>query len=174
MNYLDIIILIPVLWSAYKGFNKGLISTVASLAALLLGIFGGIKFSNLTSQYLIQLFEIKGEYLPIISFAVTFIIIVIGVHLLARFIDKILKAVALGFLNRILGTAFGIIKAAFIVSVVLVLLNSIEEQVEVLSPEVKENSLLYQPLSNFAPMLFKEFQEFPNVQQDIPELDKIV
>ena len=77
MNILDLIILIPLAWSAYKGFSKGLIISVASLLALLLGIYGSIRFSDITSGYLIDHFEFSSQYLPIISFAITFILIAV-------------------------------------------------------------------------------------------------
>ena len=43
MNILDIIFLIPLLFALYRGFKKGIIHMVASIAALVLGIIGAIK-----------------------------------------------------------------------------------------------------------------------------------
>ena len=100
MNYLDIIIALPLLWGAYKGFTKGLIIEAASLAALLLGIYGAIKFSGITSDFLVEKCNFSSQYLHIISFAITFILIVIAVHFIARLINKLVKAVALGFVNN--------------------------------------------------------------------------
>ncbi|MCK4661872.1 MAG: CvpA family protein [Bacteroidales bacterium] len=172
MNFIDIIIIIPLLWSAYKGFSKGLIITVASLAALILGIFGAIKFSDFTSQYLIENFDFNPDYLPIISFALTFVLIVIGVHLIARLLDKLVKAVALGFLNRISGLIFGIIKTAFIISIILVVLNGFDKNLKFISPETKENSILYKPLSSFAPLIFP-YLDFKNIKMDEEHKNKL-
>ena len=51
-NYLDILIAIPLLWGAYKGYTKGLIIEAASLAALVIGVYGAYRFSDLTSGFL--------------------------------------------------------------------------------------------------------------------------
>ncbi len=156
MNYIDLILLIFLLWSAYRGFRNGLIIEVASLAALILGIFGAIKFSYMTSDFLVEKFEMTTQYLPLISFAITFVIIVVVVHLLAKALDKLVKAVALGFINRILGVLFGVIKTAFILSIILVILNTIDRKTHFLPEEKIEESLLYNPISAFAPIIFND------------------
>ncbi len=154
LNYFDLVITILLLWSAYRGFTKGLLVMAASLAALVLGVWGAIRFSDLTAGLLIEHLELQGRYTALIAFAITFIAIVIGVHLLARAAEKLLKAVALGFLNRIAGLVFAVLRTAFIVSIVLVILNSIDRRAPFIPEKHKENSLLYKPLSNFAPAIF--------------------
>lgn len=151
MNYFDLVIVIPLLWGLYKGFKKGLVNSLATLAALVLGIIGAIKFSHITSVFLAENFNIGTTYLPLISFAVTFIGIIIAVHFLARIVDKILSAVALGGLNRIAGALFGLAKYGFIVSVILIILNYIDAQVNFIPQEKKEQSILYEPVAGFAP-----------------------
>lgn len=168
MNVIDIIIMVPLAWSAYKGFSKGLIISVASLLALLLGIYGAIQFSDITSSYLIENFDFNTEYLPVISFAITFILIVFGVHFLARVLDKIAKAVALGPVNRILGGLFGILKTAFIISIIITLVIKFDEKTGVISQEQKESSLLFEPLAGFAPLVFP-YLDFNKVNEYIPD-----
>lgn len=87
MNYIDIILLILIILSAIGGFKNGLITELASLAALILGIWGAIQFSDITTELLIKYFDLKTNYLNIISFAVTFIVIVILVHIVAGVIN---------------------------------------------------------------------------------------
>jgi len=145
---------ILLLWAAYRGYTKGFIVQLATLAALLLGILGAVMFSDFTSGLIIKKFDVSGQYLPMISFAVTFIAIVIGVHLLAKMINKLLEAVALGFVNRLLGVLFSVLKIAFVVSIILVLVNKVDSKYNFIPDETKDNSLLYKPLSNFAPMIF--------------------
>ncbi len=52
MNVLDIILAIPILWLAYKGFTKGLIIEISTLAALVLGIYASLHFSYITADFL--------------------------------------------------------------------------------------------------------------------------
>ncbi len=153
MNYFDIIIIIPLLWAAYKGFKKGLIVEVASLLALFLGVWGGVKFSAVSAQYLGKMFSISEELMPLISFAVTFILIVIIVFFIAKLVQKLVKAVSLSTVNKITGAAFGTLKFTLIISIILTLVNNINSEIGFLEPEMKESSLLYNPISEIAPAI---------------------
>ena len=153
MNYIDIVIAVPLLWGLYKGFSKGLVKSLATLVALVIGIIGAIKFSGITSVILANNLNLSVKYLPLISFAVTFIGIIILVHLLARIVDKLMKAIALGGINRIAGAIFGLIKYAFIVSIILIGLNYIDNRISFLPKDKITNSVLYKPLSLFAPAI---------------------
>lgn len=150
----DIIFLVIFCWAAYKGYTRGFVLQAATLAALVLGIFGAIRFSDLTSRFLQNQFDMTSEYLPIISFALTFIGIVIGIHFLARIAEKLLKAIALNFINRLLGVLFNLLKYALIISGILVVLNGINRKAHILPQSKIEESKLYRPLSILAPTLF--------------------
>lgn len=160
MSILDVIIIIPLLWGAYKGFSKGLIIELAGLVALMLGVYGAIKFSGFTSTYISKLYETKPEYLEIISFAVTFLGIVLLVHLLSRLIDKLVKAAALGLFNRIAGIFLGILKFSIIIGIVIILINNFDKKSSVLSKETKDKSLLYRPLENIILKIYPSINSF--------------
>ena len=168
VNYFDFIIAIFLLWSAYRGITKGFLIMAASLAALVLGVWGAIRFSHLTAALMISYFSMETKYLALISFALTFTIIVILVHLLSRALDKLVKAVALGLVNRLAGLLFGMLKTAFLISIILVILNGIDSRVPFIPKEHKENSLLYQPLSRLAPGIFP-FLNFEEIRDRIQE-----
>jgi len=106
MSIFDIIIILPVIWGIYKGFTKGLIVEIASLTALALGIWGATKFYNYTAGIIEQNVRNFQQYLPIISYTITFLIIVIAINILAKILDKLIKIIALGLINRILGSIF--------------------------------------------------------------------
>jgi membrane protein required for colicin V production len=174
INYFDLVIAILLLWSAYKGFSKGFLIMAASLAALVFGVWGAIRFSDLTAGFLIQHLNLQGKYTALIAFAITFIGIVIGVHLIARALDKLVKAVALGIVNRIAGLAFAVLRTAFLVSIILVILNSIDQRAPFIPEDHKQNSLLYQPLSRFAPSIFP-YLNFEDIKGRIhsPQIQEI-
>ncbi|MFW6246192.1 MAG: CvpA family protein, partial [Tangfeifania sp.] len=135
-------------------FRKGLVSELASLAALILGIWGAIEFSYITTNFLIENFNFETEYLNIISFIITFIVIVILVHIVGSAVNKFIEAAMLGFINKLAGLAFGILRSALILSIILIVFDKIDEDVEILSKEAKTESRLYEPIRNFAPSLF--------------------
>jgi membrane protein required for colicin V production len=150
LNYLDIILAIPLLWAIYKGFRKGLIIEIASLVALLLGIYGSIHFSDYVSDYLKNSFHMKTAYLHIISFAVTFILIVIIVYAIAWVIEKLVDVVSLSFVNKLAGSVFSLIKMAFILSVILYFIDALDTKKSFISESKRNSSVLYIPVSNLA------------------------
>ena len=153
MNYFDIIIVIPLVWGAYKGFRKGFIIEIASFIALGLGIWGGIKFSSLSANYLSEMFEFSERLMPLISFSITFILIVIAVFFVAKMIQKVIKLVALGFINKAAGAVFGILKFGLILSVIINLINTVDAEIEFVDKEMKDSSLLYEPISKISPLI---------------------
>ncbi|MEA1886593.1 MAG: CvpA family protein [Bacteroidota bacterium] len=154
MNYIDIIILAIMAWALYRGFKNGLFIEIASIAALVLGIWGSIRFSWFTQNKLVEYFDMQGQYLGLVAFIITFIIIVILIHFLARALDKLMKAVALGFAVRILGVLFAALKTVLILSIIFVVLNTIDQKVKFLPEEKIAESKLYNPIADFAPLLF--------------------
>lgn len=169
MNYFDIITGILLILAIIKGFKNGLIIELASLAALVLGLFGAIKFSSITETFLIE--HINSSHIGIIAFIVTFIAIVIGVHLIAKMVDKLISAIALGVINRILGALFSLLKYAFIISVILAILGSFEKTYSLIPEEQKDKSHLYEPLRSIAPFVFPYLQ-FNDVKEKIEDARK--
>ncbi len=159
MNFIDIILVIPLLWFGYKGFTKGFIIEVASLAALMLGIYGGIKFSGWVSGYLSRWFEIKSEYLPLISFSVTFLLIMLIVFLVARGVDKLVKSASLSLPNRLAGAVLGAAKTFIIMGIVLLLLNKYDRGGEFIKQEIRDKSLLYNPMTELVVKIYPSVSE---------------
>lgn len=153
MNYIDIILCIPLVWGLYKGFSKGLIIEAASLIAFGLGIWGGIHFSDFSAQKISKWFNWTSPYLPIASFAITFLMIVILVYFFAKVLQRIVEGMALGAINKIGGALFGALKFAFVMSVVIFILDSMEKSYPITSFKTKEESLLYKPIGKIAPMI---------------------
>ena len=136
------------------GFINGLVKEVASLAALILGIWGAIKFSTFTAEKLYDFFDMTGQYVGIIAFLITFGLIVVIIHFIGILADKLVKAVALGFVNRLLGIAFGVLKSVLIMSVFFVILNALNERKSFLPQKAIEESLFYNKISDIAPVIF--------------------
>jgi len=153
MNYIDILLCIPIVWGLYKGFTKGLVIEAATLVAFSLGVWGGIKFSDYVAQKISAWFNWTSPYLPIVSFAFTFLIIIAFVFLVAKMIQKMVEGVALSAVNKIGGAVFGALKFALMMSVVIFMIDAVEESFPMISFKTKEKSLLYRPVGKIAPTL---------------------
>ena len=146
MNLIDAVLIVPLLWFAYRGFKKGLVLEVFSLLALFAGIYAAIHFSDFASVILQDNFKITSEYLPLVSFGLTFIAVLILVHLLGKMISGLMKVMALDVVNKILGAVFSMTKMILITGVLLSFFNSANEKIELIPEETKEGSLLYKPI----------------------------
>jgi len=154
MNYIDFIIIILIIFGVVRGFTDGLVKELASLAALILGIWGAIKFSSFTAGKLYDYFDMTGRYVGIIAFVITFILIVIAIHFVGLIADKFIDAISLGFLNRLLGMVFGGFKTALILSVIFVVLNAIDAKHPFLPKDKIAQSKFYNPIADIAPAIF--------------------
>lgn len=172
MNYFDIIFAIPLVWITYKGFSKGLVIELASLIALLLGIYVSIHFSYYTQDILTGKLNIDSKYISMISFVVTFAIVIIVVFLLGKALEKVINLLQLKLINKLIGALFGFLKAAFILSVLIFLLNKIDEDQNIVSKETRDSSFLFNPISLIAPTVFPKLKMselkkiIPSVKQD--------
>ncbi len=174
MNYIDIVLALLLVLAAISGFRNGLIAEVVSLAALVLGIWGAIKFSYVTSDFLTQNMNIKSEHLEIISFIVTFIVIVILVHIVGNVVNKMVETMMMGFINKLAGMIFGVLKAALILSIVLLVFDFIDDDVKILPEKAKAESRMYGPIRDFAPSLLPFIDFWNDKKPDNSPDDKMV
>ena len=175
MNYIDITLCIPLVWGLYKGFTKGLIIEAASMIAFGLGVWGGIHFSGWVADKITTTFNWQSEYLPIVSFALTFLVIIIAVYFIAKLIQRLVEGMELGAINKIGGAFFGTLKFALIMSVVIFMINAIEKSYPMISFEAKKESLLYTPVGKIAPLIIpalndSKIGELLPLQKEIDEL----
>ncbi len=146
MNFLDIIIIVPVLYVGYKGFKNGLIIELFTLLALLVGIYVGIHFSDLTANWLKNSFGFNSPYMPVIAFTITFLGVGAAIYFGGKVVEKMIKVVQLSTVNKFLGMIFGSLKALYFISVVLVLVESYDEKGHFFPEDSKQSSILYEPV----------------------------
>jgi membrane protein required for colicin V production len=153
MNYIDIIICIPLAWGLYKGFMKGFIIEVATLVSLLGAIWVAVNFSDLITHFIHDKLRWKSPYVPVISFVILFIGVLAGVYALAKLVERSIDAASLGPINKILGALFGAFKFALILSVIFFMIDVLENSYPFISSGTKSKSLLYKPVAAIAPIV---------------------
>jgi len=175
MNYIDLIIIILIILSAFGGFKNGLITELASLAALILGIWGAIHFSDITTGVLIKYFDLQSAHINIISFGVTFIVIVILVHIVGNVVNNLVDSGMLGVTNKLGGMVFGVLRSILFLSIVIMIFDKINDDVEILPDDVKEKSRMYEPIRNVAPSIFPFIDIWnENHNQNKPGAKKVI
>ncbi|MBU0487037.1 MAG: CvpA family protein [Bacteroidetes bacterium] len=152
MHFIDIILVIPLLWGIYKGIMKGLIIEVTTLVALLGGVYAGIHFSSYLGDVLSE--YMNPQYVELASFAIIFLGVVVGVFWVGKAIEKTAEKLSLGVINKIGGAAFGVLKYGLIVSVLLSFINRMDVSQQFVTPEIRQQSLLYKPLSQLGEYIY--------------------
>lgn len=156
MSFLDIILGLLLLWGLWKGLKNGLFVEIASIVALIAGIFGAIHFSYFAGDYLSNNMEWDERYINIVAFAITFIIIVLAVHLLGKFLTKIADFAMLGLLNKIAGAIFGTLKVAVILGAILVFIDRANSSSGLIKNETVKQSALYEPIKEIGVFIFSK------------------
>jgi membrane protein required for colicin V production len=162
MAILDIILGILLLLGLWKGFNNGLLIELASIVALISGIYGAIHFSYIAGDYLGQQMNWEERYVNIAAFIITFIGIVIAVHFAGKLLTKVANIAMLGLLNKLAGAVFGTLKVSVILGAVLIFFDRANNNLGLVSDEAKNTSVLYHPIKDIGELIFDNI-----LQEDI-------
>jgi membrane protein required for colicin V production len=154
MNILDIALGALILFGLVRGLMKGLFVEVASIVALILGIYGAIHFSDFIAEFLESRVEWDEQYINITAFAITFIIIVVAIAMAGKALTKLADFAALGILNKLLGGIFGALKIGLILSVILIVFNKMNNSLPLIEEHEIKESILYSPVKSIAPFIF--------------------
>jgi membrane protein required for colicin V production len=154
MAIIDIILGALLLFGLIRGVMKGLFVEVASLGALVAGIYGAIHFSNFAAEFLDSRLDWEEKYINIVAFAVTFVIIVLIIALAGKALTKLADFAALGILNKLLGGVFGALKIGLILSILLIVFDNMNNTIPFADKEDLEDSILYKPVKGLAPLIF--------------------
>ncbi|MCH4822336.1 CvpA family protein [Gramella lutea] len=165
MNTVDIILSLVLLYGLVRGFFRGLLTELASLIGIVAGIYGAIHFSHFIGNFLSSQVDWKVEYINLISFAITFVLIVFLVSLAGKMLTKVAGFAALGIVNKLLGGVFGLIKSAFVASVIIMFFKATNERIEIVEDETLEDSILYNPVESIAPVIL------PSIIKQVEERD---
>jgi len=164
MSVLDMILGALLAYSLYKGIKNGLFVEIASFISLLLGIYLAIKFSSFMTEMISKHVSWNPNTIQVTAFLLTFILVVIGVYLLANALTGIADFAQLGWLNKLGGGFFRILKTILIVSIVIALFEKINFDNTFAKQETLDKSIFYNPIKKVAgfvyPSIEKWYEEF--------------
>jgi membrane protein required for colicin V production len=153
MNYIDIILAILLLIGLVRGFLKGFIFELAILSCFFLGAYAAFHFASMLQPYLLRIGKMNQHMLAYVSSMLMFILVATGIFFLAKLFTGLVNIAALGIFNKILGGLFGLLKYAFIISIVLYFFNPLDAKHHYLSIDKKAESHLYYPILKLSPEL---------------------
>ena len=167
--FLDLIYAVIIVLAILHGYRRGLIVGLFSLAAVIIGLAAAMKLSIVADKYIGKVISISDEWMPVISFAVVFLIIVLLIRLGARAIEKTIQIAMLGWVNKI----GGIIFYAAVYTVVFSVILFYAEQMKWLQPETINKSVTYSFVQPWGPKAINGFGSIIPVFKDMfGELEK--
>lgn len=157
MSKVDIILGIILLVGAVIGYKRGFLMELFFLVAIVLGVFLGFKLMALGVEYLGQKFNADKAVLPYISFALIFLAVMILVTFIGKRIKNSLDKTFLGQMDSAAGALLGLIKYAFVISIVIWLAESFKIDIV---RDWGADSKLYGVISKVAPQMSSLFGDF--------------
>ncbi|MBT8280398.1 MAG: CvpA family protein [Muriicola sp.] len=154
MSFIDIVLGLLLLYGLFKGIKNGLVIEIASILALVAGLYGAIHFSYIVGNYLASQWDWNERTMSLASFIITFFVIVIAVITAGRLLTKIAEIAMLGLLNKIAGGLFGALKVAIILGAMLIFLESVNKSLKLVNEDTKAESVLYEPIRNLGELVF--------------------
>jgi membrane protein required for colicin V production len=176
---IDLVLAVVLILAVFKGLRQGLIVALFSVIAFIIGLAAAIKLSALVAGYIGKAVKISDQWLPVISFAVVFLLVVILIRLGAKAIEKTVEMAMLGWANKVGGVLlFGVLYV-----LIFSILIFYADQMSFITEETKKQSISYyyiQPLGpeiidglgKIIPFFKNMFQEletfFDSVSKQVP------
>lgn len=143
-NIVDLILIVCFIPAIVEGLRKGLVNQLAELISIIAGIWAAFKCSSALAELLSPTLKNAD---PVMIKVLSFIVLIVVVFLLARVIGRIvtsiLKAVTLGWLNRLAGLIFSLLKATLILGLILLIFDGLNTRLEIVDRSILRDSKIY-------------------------------
>ena len=163
MQTIDIIIAVLLVIGFISGLRDGLVKQVAGLAGLIGGLLLGRTFYMPLGEWIVQTFSISAEAAHITAFITILVIVPLLFSLVGWLVSKILSAICLGWINRLLGGLVGVFKFALLAGVLITGIEFFDKHDSFISEQKKMDSVLYYPIYDATSIFFdgvkEEFRE---------------
>ncbi len=108
-NPIDIFILATILITFILGFWKGFVRSLTALTGLAVGVWASTSYYPLVQNQLAKVSSLNPQISTIISMVLVFVLVQALFVIIRRLLEAILDFTHLGWLDRILGAAMGVV-----------------------------------------------------------------
>ena len=154
MNSLDIVFLLLFIPGVIRGLTKGFLEQVISLGGVVLSAFLAYRFSGFACDILKEYITVSETVLHVIGFAAVLVLSLVLVILLAKLVTKVAEMASLGWLNKVLGIVFSLFTTALILSILIILFDTVNVKFELVTSPLLQESVLYGHLKDFGYYVF--------------------
>ena len=155
MTALDIVILAVLAIGLISGFVKGVIQQAFSLGGLILGIVLGTLLYKPFAGLLLGFLNMSEKTAGVAAFVIILLVVPIVCGLLGKLLSKVVHAASLGFVDRLLGALFGLVKYMLVMGLVIMVLDMTGISDKIIDKEDKKHSQYYEPVRNFTGFCLK-------------------
>ncbi len=159
MEFLDIIIAALLVYSAFKGIQNGLFTELASFFSLIAGIYLAIQFSSMAKTALVGVVNWNPYTIQVIAFILIFLGVLIGVSLAGKMLTKMASFAYLGWVNKVGGGFFRMLKTVLIVSIFFTVFEKINYNYFLAKKETLDRSIFFNPIQKTADFVFPSIQK---------------
>ncbi|SDK67461.1 membrane protein required for colicin V production [Catalinimonas alkaloidigena] len=168
MEPLDIILLVPLTWGAYRGFQAGLIVEVVSTLGALVGLVVAFALMDWGTALLAPYAEKIAFLAPFAAFIIIFLVVFWGLNRLALLLRDVIRLTLLGWLDRIAGALVGILKSLLTLGLLLWAAQLVQLQ---LPTDYTEGTFIYPFVATLGPAVAGWLTTtFPALQEWIKSL----
>ena len=161
---IDILFIIFLLAALIKGLRRGLILAVFSLLALITGLAAAVKLSAVVAMHVSESgVRVSSKWLPILSFVIVFLIIVLLVRWIERILSSIIKFTFLTWVDKLGGVVLYAVVYLAILSVVLFYLA----KAQILSHNAIITSKTYRFIEPYGPFVLNKVASLIPVFKDM-------
>jgi len=160
MSFLDIILGTLLAFALYKGIVNGLFIELASFVSLILGIYFAVKFSDIAKDSLSDSLHWNPNTIQVIAFILTFIVVVVGITLLAKILTGIADFAFMGWINKLGGGVFRVLKMVLIIGIVFTVFEKINHDHFLAKKETLDNSIFYNPIQKTAGFIYPSLEKW--------------
>ena len=165
MNLLDIILLILLIPGAIRGITKGLLEQAATLVGIVLAVYLAYHFSEPVCVWLSQYITVSDTILHVIGFAVMLMGVLIFVLFFAKLLTKVADSASLGWFNRVMGFVFSIALSSVILSLLIILFDTVNTKFELVKTPILTDSVLYGLLKDLGYWIFPYMKQLLTLGQ---------
>lgn len=143
MTWLDIVILLPLLIGIVMGLIRGVVTELFTILSVIGGFFGAKLWAAGFSNWLHAQVNWSTQICDVLAYALLFLAVATVLAIIGKLVSKLLVAIKLGIVNRLLGSVFGAAKWLLIVLIIVFCVDKIDSQFGILKQDLKHNSPVY-------------------------------
>jgi membrane protein required for colicin V production len=160
---IDVAFILIIIVAVFKGLSKGFIVGIFSFISFIIGLAAALKLSSVVAHHFENQAGAFAKWLPVISFAFVFIVVVLLVNIGARIIRKTISIAMLGWLDK-LG---GVLLYIFIYTIIFSVILFFAEKTSLIKPETVAASTVYDLVAPLGPKIINNLGKIIPVFKDL-------